>query len=66
MRDEVLRAEETDDELEHSVEVSLRPRTLAEFVGQRELKEHLEIILEAGTKIRNGDSLRRREDIREG
>jgi Holliday junction DNA helicase RuvB len=50
MREEVLRAEETDDELERTVEVSLRPRTLAEFVGQRELKEHLGIILEAARR----------------
>ncbi|MGH9183546.1 MAG: Holliday junction branch migration DNA helicase RuvB [Acidimicrobiales bacterium] len=32
---------------EDSVEVGLRPRTLAEFVGQAELKEHLSIVLEA-------------------
>jgi Holliday junction DNA helicase RuvB len=50
MREEVLRAEESDDELERTVEVSLRPRTLAEFVGQRELKEHLTIILEAARR----------------
>jgi Holliday junction DNA helicase RuvB len=50
MRDEVLRAEETDDELEHTVEVSLRPRSLEEFVGQSELKEHLGIILEAARR----------------
>jgi Holliday junction DNA helicase RuvB len=50
MREEVLRAEESDDELERTVEVSLRPRSLAEFVGQRELKEHLAIILEAARR----------------
>ena len=50
MREEVLRPEETDDELERTVEVSLRPRTLEEFVGQRELKEHLQIILEAARR----------------
>ncbi|MDQ2648300.1 MAG: Holliday junction branch migration DNA helicase RuvB [Actinomycetota bacterium] len=50
MREEVLRPEETDDELERTVEVSLRPHTLEEFVGQRELKEHLEIILEAARR----------------
>jgi len=32
---------------EESVEAGLRPRALAEFVGQRELKEHLAIVLEA-------------------
>jgi Holliday junction DNA helicase RuvB len=31
-------------------EVGLRPRHLAEFVGQTELKEHLSIILEAATR----------------
>jgi Holliday junction DNA helicase RuvB len=32
---------------EEVVEAGLRPRALAEFVGQRELKEHLSIVLEA-------------------
>ncbi|MFA5564386.1 MAG: Holliday junction branch migration DNA helicase RuvB [Acidimicrobiia bacterium] len=31
-------------------EASLRPRTLAEFVGQQELKDHLTIILEAARR----------------
>ena len=35
---------------EEVVEVGLRPRALAEFVGQRELKEHLSIVLEAARK----------------
>jgi holliday junction DNA helicase RuvB len=35
------------DERERSVEASLRPPTLAEFVGQRELVGHLEIVLGA-------------------
>src|SRR6188768_919402 len=35
---------------EEIVEAGLRPRTLAEFVGQRELKEHLGIILEAARR----------------
>lgn len=35
------------DELERESEWSLRPRTLDEFVGQPELKEHLSIVLEA-------------------
>ncbi len=45
MTDEVLVA--TADPLEREAERSLRPRTLAEFVGQGELKEHLSIVLEA-------------------
>ncbi|MGH2786834.1 MAG: Holliday junction branch migration DNA helicase RuvB [Actinomycetota bacterium] len=35
------------DRAEREAERSLRPRTLDEFVGQRELKEHLEIVLQA-------------------
>jgi Holliday junction DNA helicase RuvB len=35
------------DEIEANDEVGLRPRRLADFVGQRELKEHLTIVLEA-------------------
>src|SRR5918999_6155509 len=37
----------TADRHEREAEKSLRPRTLGEFVGQPELKEHLEIVLEA-------------------
>jgi len=53
VREEVLRAdvpadEEGDDE--RLAELSLRPRSLADFVGQRELKDHLEIILEAARR----------------
>jgi Holliday junction DNA helicase RuvB len=35
------------DPVEHESELSLRPKTLDEFVGQGELKEHLGIVLEA-------------------
>ncbi|HJR24083.1 MAG TPA: Holliday junction branch migration DNA helicase RuvB [Acidimicrobiales bacterium] len=49
MREELLRAEESDD-VERSIDTSLRPRTLDEFVGQAELKEHLAIILEAARR----------------
>ena len=35
------------DPVERELELSLRPRTLDEFVGQEELKEHLRIVLEA-------------------
>jgi Holliday junction DNA helicase RuvB len=35
------------DPVEREAEGSLRPRTLDEFVGQLELKEHLQIVLEA-------------------
>jgi len=48
-RDELLAPEPLEPE-ELSDEVSLRPRTLDEFVGQRELKEHLSIILEAARR----------------
>ena len=50
MREELLRAEESGDDVERTVDVSLRPRNLEEFVGQRELKEHLSIILEAARR----------------
>ncbi len=52
-RREVLRGSMADpaaDPIEMAEEVSLRPRTLAEFVGQARLKEHLEIILEAARR----------------
>ncbi|HLT17293.1 MAG TPA: Holliday junction branch migration DNA helicase RuvB [Acidimicrobiales bacterium] len=52
MREELLRADlpPDADESELTAEVSLRPRTLEEFVGQRELKDHLAIILEAARR----------------
>jgi holliday junction DNA helicase RuvB len=51
MREELLRPEvEPEDDAEVVADVSLRPRSLAEFVGQRELKAHLEIILEAARR----------------
>jgi Holliday junction DNA helicase RuvB len=51
MREELLRADlPEDDDTELTADVSLRPRTLAEFVGQRELKDHLGIILEAARR----------------
>jgi holliday junction DNA helicase RuvB len=48
MRDELLTPESVPDELPD--EVGLRPRSLAEFVGQGELKEHLAVILEAARR----------------
>ena len=46
MRDEFLEPSPVT-EHEEADEVGLRPKRLAEFVGQRELKEHLSIVLEA-------------------
>jgi holliday junction DNA helicase RuvB len=46
VRDEFLEPSATGP-TEEVDEVGLRPRRLAEFVGQRELKEHLSIVLEA-------------------
>ena len=43
-RDEVLRPEVVVDDRD---EAGLRPRRLEEFVGQAELKEHLEVVLDA-------------------
>jgi Holliday junction DNA helicase RuvB len=51
MREELLRADlPEDDDSELHADISLRPRTLEEFVGQRELKDHLTIILEAARR----------------
>jgi Holliday junction DNA helicase RuvB len=52
MRDELLEPSATDDDLtiELDDESGLRPRRLADFVGQAELKEHLAIILEAARR----------------
>jgi Holliday junction DNA helicase RuvB len=55
-RREILGGEPADpldplaDPLEVAEEVSLRPRHLAEFVGQGRLKEHLDIVLEAARR----------------
>lgn len=49
MRDEFTDPGLTGD-TEDSLEAGLRPRALAEFVGQRELKEHLTIVLEAARR----------------
>ena len=49
VRDEFLEPSTTSD-AEEVVEAGLRPRPLAEFVGQRELKEHLGIMLEAARR----------------
>ena len=45
MREELLGGEPVPEE--ERVEVGLRPRTLADFIGQAELKEHLGIVLGA-------------------
>jgi len=51
MREELLRPDALpDDDAEVTADVSLRPRTLDGFVGQQELKAHLEIILEAARR----------------
>jgi holliday junction DNA helicase RuvB len=49
VRDEFLDASPVTDE-EAVDEVGLRPRRLSEFIGQRELKEHLAIVLEAARR----------------
>ena len=46
MREELLAGKATTTE-EETLEASLRPRSLADFVGQAEVKEHLSIVLEA-------------------
>jgi Holliday junction DNA helicase RuvB len=49
VRDEALDPSTTSD-AEEVVEAGLRPRLLSEFIGQRELKEHLAIVLEAARR----------------
>ena len=49
MRNELLVAAATEDE-EQPEELTLRPRRLAEFVGQARLRQHLEILLEAARR----------------
>ena len=49
MRDEFLDPNAVTDN-DQVDDVGLRPRRLSEFVGQRELKEHLSIVLEAAKK----------------
>ncbi|MET0324452.1 MAG: Holliday junction branch migration DNA helicase RuvB [Ilumatobacteraceae bacterium] len=49
MRDEFLDPGVGND-IEEVLEAGLRPRLLAEFVGQRELKEHLGIVIEAARR----------------
>ena len=49
MRDEFLDPGPVNDR-EEADEAGLRPRRLAEFIGQRELKEHLTIVLEAAKR----------------
>ncbi|MCU1427232.1 MAG: Holliday junction helicase subunit RuvB, partial [Actinomycetia bacterium] len=48
MRDELLQP--ATDPVEAAEETTLRPRRLAEFVGQPLLREHLSIMLEAAQK----------------
>jgi len=51
MREELLDPDPGPDEGEEGVvETTLRPRRLAEFVGQSELKAHLDIVLEAARR----------------
>ncbi|HAP76235.1 MAG TPA: Holliday junction branch migration DNA helicase RuvB, partial [Acidimicrobiaceae bacterium] len=49
MRDEFLEPSPVS-EREEADEVGLRPKRLSDFIGQRELKEHLAIVLEAAKR----------------
>jgi holliday junction DNA helicase RuvB len=49
-RDELLAGDPVDDDGVTEAEPGVRPRRLAEFVGQSELKAHLEILLEAARR----------------
>jgi holliday junction DNA helicase RuvB len=48
VREELLDPDPEPDE--SAAETNLRPRRLAEFVGQSELKAHLDIVLEAARR----------------
>ena len=48
-REEILTTP-TADPVEVAEEVTLRPRRLAEFIGQQQLREHLDIVLEAARR----------------
>jgi Holliday junction DNA helicase RuvB len=50
MREELLDPDPGPDEGDGVAETTLRPRRLAEFVGQSELKAHLDIVLEAARR----------------
>ncbi len=50
MRDEFLDPTANSTDIDRVDDVSLRPRRLDEFIGQRELKEHLAIVLEAAKR----------------
>ncbi len=50
MREELLDPGPGPDEGDGAAETTLRPRRLAEFVGQAELKAHLDIVLEAARR----------------
>jgi Holliday junction DNA helicase RuvB len=49
VRDEFLQPD-VDGDGEAAIEAGLRPRALDDFIGQRELKEHLTIVLEAARR----------------
>lgn len=49
MREEFLDSEVSDD-AEADIESGLRPRSLDEFIGQPQLREHLDIVLEAARR----------------
>ena len=48
-----------EDHIELADETGLRPKSLDEFVGQRELKEHLGIVLEAARRRGQSGQARR-------
>jgi Holliday junction DNA helicase RuvB len=50
VRDEFLDPTANSTDIDRVDDVSLRPRRLDEFIGQRELKEHLAIVLEAAKR----------------
>ena len=53
-------AADVEDDVEVAVDRSLRPHTLDEYIGQRELKSNLSILL--GAARQRGDAARPRQD----
>jgi holliday junction DNA helicase RuvB len=47
MSDPVARAIDATASVQDAVEASLRPQTLAEFVGQRQLRDNLRVFIDA-------------------
>ena len=50
MEDSRILNPETQDEVEEKLEVSLRPQSLSEYIGQDKVKENMKVYIEAAKK----------------